>query len=100
MLLLALTSRVYAAQPSRPVPGAAAGRHPVESLIRNVFDLSSSPSCLAALIGRNLLLVAVALFCYCLGAGAARFAQSAPLLAALAGGAILAGVLGHLLKDD
>jgi hypothetical protein len=100
MILLALTSRACSARPVRRVPGAAAGRGRAGALIRNVFDLSANPSCTAALVCRNLLLVAVACLCYCLGAGAARFIQSAPLLAALAGGAVLAGIIGHLMKND
>lgn len=100
MLLLSLTSRVYAPKPVRRIPGAAAERGPGAALLRNIFDLSSRPTSLAALVGRNLVLAAVAGICYCLGAGAAQFVHNSPILAALAGGAVLAGVLRHLLAGD
>lgn len=100
MLLLSVTSRLYSPKPARVIPGAAAERGPVAALVRNIFDLSSTPAGLAALVGRNVVLVAAACVCYCLGAGAAHFIQAAPVLAALAGGAVLAGILCHLLAGD
>lgn len=68
--------------------------------LRNLVDLSVRPATKLAFAARCGLLVAFALFCHSLGAGAALFVRAAPLSAMVLFGALFLFTATNWLRRD
>lgn len=99
MVLIGAACRLHAALSARR--GDSLRHTPrLSRFLRNVLDLSEQPRSVGILVGRCALLVAFALICHTLGAGAALFLQTAPVSALILVGALFAFAFKTSRKRD
>lgn len=100
MLLISAVCRLL--EGPRIRRGEAAWRQPppFARFLNNVVDLSVPPRGMVAFAARCLLLLAVVVLCYHLGAGAAIFLRTAPLPAMIIGGALFAATVSGWWRRD
>jgi hypothetical protein len=100
MMLVAAACRLRHGRPSPRRENLWARPSRRARFLKNLFDLSVRPASALDFVARCVLLVAFALVCHSLGAGAALFVKAAPMSAAIVFGALFVFAATNWLSRD